>query len=1091
MFSLIDRLLSFCASLRLAVMVIVLLAVYLAVGTLYESRYGARAAQVMVYGSVSFVVVMALLALNVFSAAVVRFPWKRHQTGFVVTHLGIEVLLLGCLIGSARGFEGQQMLRVGETAEAIDLSAEQIVVVPDGDRDRAGAVPLETHRLAGYPSLGGFVMWNLWRPGEELRATPGALGDVDGVRVELLDWKPAVRTSAGYEARIGSRAELATTRGAPQRTPAADQPGAGGLQAARVRVSGKVPNGATVDQTHWVTSTEPVDLFGGTIRIAFVEPGPTTRPWARGEYLISRDPRGGWQGTIVGVNGVKSSDIIELGRPVLAWMGLSVTVERVVENAVRFESVEPIRVPVERIDTAVAGARVALTVEGERAESWVLRGEAVKSVPVGGRAIGVGYTFARRAIPFQIELNRVGGAGGVDASTVPSAMITVREGGATTEQQIAPNAPGKAAGMAIYLSAVERVDGEAVAFVRVRYDPGWIVKYCGSALVVLGTVMMFVFRKPRTETIVIETEAAQPQTETGNEPGARRPARVSALIAVALLWVGLCPVESRAQTDVDALRTLPVYHAERVKPLDTMAREIVRQVTGGESGDCLLQLLRWSVQPDVAAGDDVLLVQNLDLRARLGMSGEGKFVSRKRVLDDTQFMQWVGELRQREREAAEHGQTLAAGKEEAAALELMGRVGALEAVMDGSVFRIVPSSSGEWRTPGEASLHPLSSEWEKVLSAVGQGRALPGMGELPTIAGALSQPRLKREVAYNASHPFRWTGLGYAAGLLVLIGGTMSGSRAVRLGGCAIVVSSLLAHAGAFVWRSSVTGWAPVTNMYETVIWVGGVAAGLGLVLSSFGHAAAPAIGGTVVAALGCVVGDVMPPEYGKSIQSLAAPLRSNLWLTVHVLTVVSSYAAFALAAVLGNVALLKANAEVGMRNDESGTSGLKPARHESSDLRPPTSSLLLSIYRCIQIGVVLIAAGTVLGALWADVSWGRFWGWDPKEVWALVVLLSYLALLHARSAGYVRGQGFAAWTVVCFMTVLMSWYGVNFVLGTGLHSYGFGTGGAGYVLSYVAAQLGFVIWASWRYRKRAKGTRHELAASAGSTELQKVMSDV
>jgi cytochrome c biogenesis factor len=105
---------------------------------------------------------------------------------------------------------------------------------------------------------------------------------------------------------------------------------------------------------------------------------------------------------------------------------------------------------------------------------------------------------------------------------------------------------------------------------------------------------------------------------------------------------------------------------------------------------------------------------------------------------------------------------------------------------------------------------------------------------------------------------------------------------------------------------------------------------------------------------------------------------------------------------------------------------------------------------------VLLLAAGIVLGGVWADYSWGRFWGWDPKEVWALVALLGYLAVLHARHAGLVRQRGLAALSVVCFSLVVIAWYGVNFVLGVGLHSYGFGGGGRGYIAGAIILQLVF-----------------------------------
>jgi cytochrome c biogenesis factor len=116
-----------------------------------------------------------------------------------------------------------------------------------------------------------------------------------------------------------------------------------------------------------------------------------------------------------------------------------------------------------------------------------------------------------------------------------------------------------------------------------------------------------------------------------------------------------------------------------------------------------------------------------------------------------------------------------------------------------------------------------------------------------------------------------------------------------------------------------------------------------------------------------------------------------------------------------------------------------------------------------LQVGVVLIIAGTLLGAVWADKAWGRFWGWDPKEVWALVVILIYLIPLHLRLVGRVQATGLAAWSIYGFGSVIFSWYGVNFILGAGLHSYGFGTGGQTPVMTCVALQVALTTWTLFR----------------------------
>jgi ABC-type transport system involved in cytochrome c biogenesis permease subunit len=117
------------------------------------------------------------------------------------------------------------------------------------------------------------------------------------------------------------------------------------------------------------------------------------------------------------------------------------------------------------------------------------------------------------------------------------------------------------------------------------------------------------------------------------------------------------------------------------------------------------------------------------------------------------------------------------------------------------------------------------------------------------------------------------------------------------------------------------------------------------------------------------------------------------------------------------------------------------------------------SMYRAIQVGIVLLAFGIILGGIWADYSWGRFWGWDPKETWALISLLGYVAVLHGRLIGWVKNFELAAASVVSFSLVVMSWYGVNFALGAGLHTYGFGAGGVEYVVGFVIAHLLYVAY--------------------------------
>jgi ABC-type transport system involved in cytochrome c biogenesis permease subunit len=184
----------------------------------------------------------------------------------------------------------------------------------------------------------------------------------------------------------------------------------------------------------------------------------------------------------------------------------------------------------------------------------------------------------------------------------------------------------------------------------------------------------------------------------------------------------------------------------------------------------------------------------------------------------------------------------------------------------------------------------------------------------------------------------------------------------------------------------------------------------------------------------------------------------------VHVLTIVASYGAFMLAWGLGNYAMF---------------------RYAIGAQRPAESkSMALFAYRAMQVGVLLVAAGTLLGAWWAAESWGRFWGWDPKEVWAFITLVGYLIVLHARKAGLIQSFGLLAGSVLAFNLVVMAWYGVNFMLGAGLHAYAFGDGGQPYVISAMIADTAFVLYAYRRYDQSRRGAATEQGAGETAVDL-------
>ncbi|MBL8994298.1 MAG: cytochrome c biogenesis protein CcsA, partial [Spirochaetia bacterium] len=176
----------------------------------------------------------------------------------------------------------------------------------------------------------------------------------------------------------------------------------------------------------------------------------------------------------------------------------------------------------------------------------------------------------------------------------------------------------------------------------------------------------------------------------------------------------------------------------------------------------------------------------------------------------------------------------------------------------------------------------------------------------------------------------------------------------------------------------------------------------------------------------------------GDTLRVLVAVLDSNFWLSTHVIAINLGYAGVVFSGVVGHVYFVLA-----LRK------GTDPER---------LKEVFKLTYGVQAFGLLFSFTGTMLGGVWADQSWGRFWGWDPKENGALLIVLWGAILFHARFAGWIRDIGFAAGSVIGIMVVMMAWFGIN-LLGVGLHSYGFTEGLWTGLVSYLIAQSLFVIF--------------------------------
>lgn len=524
------------------------------------------------------------------------------------------------------------------------------------------------------------------------------------------------------------------------------------------------------------------------------------------------------------------------------------------------------------------------------------------------------------------------------------------------------------------------------------------------------------------------------------------------------------------------LSTLPIQSGGRLKPLDTLARETVRLVTGKvefNKQDPILTLLSWWADPDATKKAEIIEFRDIELKKKLGLDPDKRWYTYEQLAGNkelTAAQEEIHQLFQQEEELDSEQEKLQ---------DLLVKVNAVHQIMDGTVFQAVPNPEGidhDWGSFGDLEHAGTVDVVQAAAKAVGQLREAVKSGdqalfqtsvvstrqELARLGPVPEEKVMAREVRYNEFHPFRKAWILYLCGLLVLTfvrqpaGEPKKQAEKKSNGywaGFSLVTAGFLMHIYGFTLRCLIAGRPPVTNMYESVIWVAFGAVLFALIFELIYSKRYYLIAASSGAVVCLVLADTLPTVLDPSIHPLTPVLRSNFWLTIHVLSITLGYAAFLLALGLGHIVLWKC--------------ARRPKEVEN------ISSLHDALYRSLQVGVLLLAAGTILGGVWANYSWGRFWGWDPKEVWALIALLGYLAILHGRYAGWLRKFGIAAWSVVAFLGVLMAWYGVNYILGTGLHSYGFGTGGSRYVAVYVAIELLYVAWATMMHK------RHQAALKA------------
>lgn len=491
---------------------------------------------------------------------------------------------------------------------------------------------------------------------------------------------------------------------------------------------------------------------------------------------------------------------------------------------------------------------------------------------------------------------------------------------------------------------------------------------------------------------------------------------------------------------VEEIEELPVHDRGRFKPFQTHAREKMLYITGKYSpmGHSATQMyLALIVAPEMTSQTMPLInIRSVKVRKLLGFSNDQRSVSLK-ALGSTRLEAIASPLIARERENARLLST-----DEKELLELFGQYWAMQGVVTGRDFFESLSVTGHGEGGEDKDEVVLGTSFLKALSGEDRVTTLEALSALKEkmqatmikIEGESAKAKIPLEILYNEMRLFFVASLLFFATFFFSFTGKgkfiLLESKARWL----TFVPVFLLLAG-FSIRVFITGFAPVTNMYGTMIWVAFGMSFFSTLLYLIYKSLDILRVSWFASGVFLILTESIPLTLSPDLDPIVAVLRSNMWLTLHVLTIVISYSAFTIAMMLGNYVLIH-----GFFKGHNSDFNLNTISHY--------------VYRLIQLGVFLITAGIILGGVWADYSWGRFWGWDPKETCALIADIGYLILLHGRFAGWVTPYRLAFLAPVAYFLVVFAWYGVNFILAAGLHSYGFSSGGVTVVLTYVIVQL-------------------------------------
>jgi cytochrome c-type biogenesis protein CcsB len=1006
---------------------LVILIIALATATFIENDFGAKIAQQNIYHTIWLQLIFILLSINLIGRTIILKLYKRKKLSILLFHLSFVVIIIGAGITHYFGYEGSMHIREGEASSTISTQ-QKTLSVQIIDSNKIASTYTFDDNIEQKPHFNEKISINDQK-----------------INVELVKFYHSAYQQA-----------IETKNGKP--------------------VIGFILAGNDFKASEYLRDGE-MKKYGQLI-IGFNNSNQADiNIISKNDSLFITSPY-----SISTSNMEQQATIVEHNEKLqLATQQLYKIKDYNLVLKEFLSSAKIIAVPSMSEDPSSGTKAMIFTISDDNKSEEITLWEnswdnQIKSIQLGKVMAGIGYGNRTIELPFSLHLDNFvieRYPGSMSPSSFSSYVKLLEEGQPATPFHIYMNNILKHHGYRFYQSSYDQ--DEKGTILTVNHDQwGTAVTYLGYLLLLIGIILSII----NSNTFLRNTIIKSPSIF---------------VLLITLNGVALAQDPATSQTKRNTIspeyaqdfgRLLIQNNKGRTEPVYTYASELMRKISRKERMFRLspVQLfIEMNSNPSDWLSAPIIRVTNKELQQKLGLTGKyaayNNFVDEHKGYVLQQMVQMIYSKSPAQR-----------SKLDKAIIKTDEKVNICYAIFTGSYMKIFPiqdsTQNTTWYTSSDARLlaqNPtdsmfVSSILPAYFNAIDQAKVsgnystaseyLDGLIKYQRSNAAYQLPsetRISIEMAYYKYNPFKKLfpfyflfGLLFLFLLIVYIAIGKELPKLIIKPFYWIIFAGFLIHTLSISARWYISGHAPMSNGYESMVFISWVTLLAGFIFnkrSPFALTATAVLGGLTLMVANL---SFMDPQITNLV-----PVLQSYWLTIHVSVITASYGFLGLGALLGIINLLL----MILRSDKN-----------QNRLLETIESLTIINHKTLIIGLYLLTIGTFLGAVWANESWGRYWGWDPKETWALISILVYTLVTHARLIPGMKGLfTFNALSLYGFSSILMTYFGVNYYL-SGLHSY---AGGdpvpvPSFVYYTLAAIILLTLAASLGYDKFSKTEKQE-----------------